>query len=154
PDLPRDRSHPLLSHAPRRQGEPLQAARAVLPLEPEGARRARRLARRRARRPPRPRRRRWPHRRHPALQPAHAEPAPRRDRALEPAPARRAPRESEEALVPDDAADAQPALSGAHMIEKLWARLVAPQPLVRLELIRILAPLAVLCFLSSRIAHV
>lgn len=40
------------------------------------------------------------------------------------------------------------------MIERLWARLVAPQPLVRLELVRILVPLAVLCFLSSRIAHV
>ncbi len=40
------------------------------------------------------------------------------------------------------------------LLERLWLRLVAPQPLVRLELIRILVPLAVLCFLSSRIAHV
>jgi Vitamin K-dependent gamma-carboxylase len=39
-------------------------------------------------------------------------------------------------------------------LERLWARLVAPQPLVRLELVRILVPLAVLLFLSSRIAHV
>ena len=39
-------------------------------------------------------------------------------------------------------------------LEKLWARFAAPQPLVRLELLRILVPLAVLGFLSSRIAHV
>jgi hypothetical protein len=41
-----------------------------------------------------------------------------------------------------------------NLLERLFARFVAPQPLVRLELVRILVPLAVLGFLSSRIAHV
>src|ERR1043165_407582 len=40
------------------------------------------------------------------------------------------------------------------MSDDLGARLTAPQPIERLELIRMLAPLAVLGFLSSRFAHV
>lgn len=40
------------------------------------------------------------------------------------------------------------------LLEKLWRRFAAPQPIVRLELIRILVPLAVLGFLSSRMLHV
>jgi hypothetical protein len=40
------------------------------------------------------------------------------------------------------------------LLEKLWRRFFAPQPVVRLELVRILVPLAVLGFLSSRMLHV
>jgi hypothetical protein len=39
-------------------------------------------------------------------------------------------------------------------IERLRAFLFAPQPIARLELVRILVPLAILGFLSSRLAHV
>jgi len=41
----------------------------------------------------------------------------------------------------------------ASRIRAAHARVFAPQPVVRLEVIRILAPLAILGFLSSRIAH-
>jgi hypothetical protein len=40
------------------------------------------------------------------------------------------------------------------LYERLWQRFVAPQPLARLELLRIILPLAILGFLSSRIVHV
>jgi len=45
-------------------------------------------------------------------------------------------------------------MTGPTITERLWARFTAPQPLVRLELIRILVPALVLLFLSSRMAHV
>lgn len=41
----------------------------------------------------------------------------------------------------------------ARLVDRLLASIFAPQPIIRLELIRIAAPLAILGFMSSRIAH-
>src|SRR6185436_14279545 len=41
----------------------------------------------------------------------------------------------------------------ARLVGRATSWLFDPQPLIRLEIIRIAAPLAILCFMSSRIAH-
>lgn len=43
--------------------------------------------------------------------------------------------------------------SGSGQARFAWAALVGPQPIIRLELLRILVPLAVLGFLSTRLIH-
>lgn len=43
--------------------------------------------------------------------------------------------------------------SGSRPARRRWAALVEPQPIIRLELLRILVPLAVLGFLSTRLIH-
>jgi hypothetical protein len=70
---------------------------------------------------------------------------------------RRAPAASEAADLPargvKPRADAPLPVTRPRSIESLLACLVAPEPVLRIEIVRILAPLATLGFMSSRLRH-